>query len=365
MELVVQIGKVVIGGVLLIPDLDVDSDLLSVTALMENGFGITFEKGKANIHKDDKVWATASPDKKGNPSLCYLDEFELVQHFALASSCIDKQPIEMWHRRLGHIQQRSIRVIADKHVTGLAIGNPVKVGECNIDRIDCIKGTQHQQISRFPFTKASRPLERVSFDIAGKMRVPDCTWNYQYLLVIIDHYTRYMWVFSLIKRDMALRAFEIFKATSENQCNHRVRVIQSDNAKEFVGKKWTSFCQNNGIEHITSQPYAPSMNSYVERVIRTIVNHASTMLWAAGINENFWALACKASTYLLNRSTHSSIDATPYEFWHVSKPHVGHIHIWGCRAYAAIPKERRTKFDSKSRDCILVGFYDMENLYQL
>ena len=364
-ELVVLIGRIIIGGVLLIPDLDVESDLLSVAALMDKGFGVTFEKGKAHIHKDNKVWATASPDT-GHAGLCYLDEFELVQHFALTSSCIDKQPIEIWHKRLGHIQQRSIRSMTAK-VTGMVIGPPTKNGDRNIDCVDCIRGTQHQHISRFPFTKASRPLERVSFDIAGKMRLPDCTWNYQYLLVLVDHFTRYTWVFPLITRDMAIRAFEIFKASAENQCQHRLLVIQSDNAKEFVGKKWTKFCQSNGIEHITSQPYAPGMNSYVERVIRTIVNHASIMLWASGVSEAFWALACKASAYLLNRSPHSSLDdnITPYESWHGKKPHVGHIRVWGCRAYAAVLKERRTKFDSKSRDCILVGFYDVENLYQL
>ena len=107
------------------------------------------------------------------------------------------------------------------------------------------------------------------------------------------------------------------------------------------------------------------MNSYVEQVIRTIVEHASIMLWTASINKNFWALACKASAYLLNRSSHSSLDVTPYEMWHGKKPHLGHVRISGCRAYAAIPKEKRTKFESKSNDCILVGFYDVENLYQL
>ena len=364
-ELVVLIGKVVLGGILLIPDLDVESDLLSVSALMDKGFGVTFENGKAHIHKDNKTWVRASPES-GNLGLCYLDEFELVQSFAMAMSCTDKQPIETWHRRMGYILQRSLHKMSDR-VTGLIIGEPSKPEDWNIDCVDCIRGTQHQQISRFPFSKALRPLERVSLDIAGKIRLLDCTWNYRYLLVIIDHFTRYTWVFPLIKRDMALRAFEIFKASSENQSKQRILVIQSDNAKEFVGKKWTTFCQNSGIEHITSQPYAASMNSYVERVIRTIVNHASTLLRAAGVNANFWALACKASTYLLNRSPHSSLDnsITPYESWYDKKPHVGHVRIWGCRAYAAIPKERRTKFDSKSRDCILVGFYDVENLYQL
>ena len=78
------------------------------------------------------------------------------------------------------------------------------------------------------------------------------------------------------------------------------------------------------------------------------------------------ALAAKASLYLLNRPPHSGLDdSTPYEMWHKTKPHVGHIRTWGCRAWAAIRKERRKKFDTRSRECILVGFYDTENLYQL
>ena len=80
----------------------------------------------------------------------------------------------------------------------------------------------------------------------------------------------------------------------------------------------------------------------------------------------FWALAAKASVYLLNHSLHSGLDnTTPHEMWFGKKPHVGHIRVWVCRAYAAVPKERRKKFESRWRECILVGFYDTENLYQL
>ena len=366
-QIVMAIGKVIVGGVLLVPDLDVDADLLSVTALMTKGFSVTFAEGKADIHKDKKVRGTASSADNGEGSgggLLYLQEYENVQHYALATSCIDTQTLDTWHKRLAHIQQRTIKDMIPK-VTGLCIGEPTKIGERNINCPDSLKGYQHQQISRYPFQPATRPLERVSCDIAGKMRYPDYTWNYQHLVVFINHYTRYVWVFPVSKRDMALRALEIIKTSAENQCGNKLLVLQMDNAAEFMGKKWTKLCQDNGIEHITTQPYAPSMNSYVERVIRTIVEHASTMLWTAGINEDFWALTCKSSAYLLNRSPHSLLDVTPYEMWHGKKPHVGHIRICGCRAYAAIPKEKRTKFESKSKDCILVGFYDVQNLYQL
>ena len=164
---------------------------------------------------------------------------------------------------------------------------------------------------------------------------------------------------------MVLRATQIWKTNAENSCGLRLQALQTDNAGEFLGKKWTKMVQDAGFNHYTSAPYAPSMNSYAERVIRTVVGHASSMLWTAGIREDFWALAAKASVYLLNRSPHKGLDITPYEMWFNTKPHLGHIRTWGCRAWAAVPKERRKKFDARSRECILVGFYDTENLYQL
>jgi len=78
------IGKVVIGNVPLVPDLDVESDLLFVTVLMQAGFGVNFERGLAEIHKDKQTWGVASPTSKNDGSLCYLEEYEKVQHYALA-----------------------------------------------------------------------------------------------------------------------------------------------------------------------------------------------------------------------------------------------------------------------------------------
>jgi len=86
------IGKVVIGDVLLVPDLDVESDLLSVTALMRVGFGVNFERGLAEIHKDKQTWGVASPTKNDS-DLCYLEEYEKVQHYALVTQCIDTQTL--------------------------------------------------------------------------------------------------------------------------------------------------------------------------------------------------------------------------------------------------------------------------------
>lgn len=119
----------------------------------------------------------------------------------------------------------------------MKIGDAAKVGERIIDCTEYQKGTQRQKISRYPFPEATEPLEGVSIDIAGKMRIPDCTWNYKFLLVIINHHTRYTWVFALISKDMAIQALKIFIASVERQSGSLLAVLQTDNAQEFVAKK--------------------------------------------------------------------------------------------------------------------------------
>ena len=134
-----------------------------------------------------------------------------------------------------------------------------------------------------------------------------------------------------------------------------LQALQTDNAGEFIGKKWTKMVQDSGFNHYTSAPYAPSMNSYAERVIRTIIGHASAMLWAAGLKEEFWALAAKASVYLLIRSSHSGLDnSTPHEMWFKVRPHLGHVRIWGCRTWAAVSPGPHTLPSQALEIC---GFY--------
>ena len=207
----------------------------------------------------------------------------------------------------------------------------------------------------------------MSADLTGPMRIPDCTWGYRYLLVIIDHFSRYTWIFPLITKGMCLQGLKTFKAHAENVAGLRMLLLQTDNGGEFSSKEFVKWTQDSGIEHIPCAPYGSSMNSYVERVIKSVITHASTMLWHARVKEDLWALAAKASVYLHNRVPNRSLEneVTPYEMWHGTKPHVGHIRVWGCRTWAAIPKKKRTKWESKSAECILVGFYDTENLYQL
>ena len=49
---------------------------------------------------------------------------------------------------------------------------------------------------------------------------------------------------------------------------------------------------------------------------------------------------------------------TPHEAWAKEKPQVWHLRVFGCDAYAHIPKDEKQKLDQKMRKYI---FWDMAN----
>jgi hypothetical protein len=56
---------------------------------------------------------------------------------------------------------------------------------------------------------------------------------------------------------------------------------------------------------------------------------------------------------------------TPYEAWFGFKPRVKHLRVFGSVCYALVPKEKRTKLDSRSLKCKMIGYSDEKKGYQL
>ena len=72
------------------------------------------------------------------------------------------------------------------------------------------------------------------------------------------------------------------------------------------------------------------------------------------------------AVYILNRSPTKAVkDLTPYEAWHKRKPRVKHLKVFGCIAYAHIPKENREKIDEKREKCIFIRYSHETKGYRL
>jgi len=76
------------------------------------------------------------------------------------------------------------------------------------------------------------------------------------------------------------------------------------------------------------------------------------------------AVAC--SIYILNRSATKSVkNKVPQEAWSGMKSSVSHFRVFGCVAYAHIPKQLRIKLDDKSEKYIFTSYSEKSKAYRL
>ena len=84
------------------------------------------------------------------------------------------------------------------------------------------------------------------------------------------------------------------------------------------------------------------------------------------VSQYLWPEAINTACYLLNRITQQGNDMlSPFEKWVGRKPEIKHLRVFGSDAYLNIPKEKRKKFDEKSKKLILVGYDGESSNYRL
>ncbi|GJU87860.1 putative ribonuclease H-like domain-containing protein [Tanacetum coccineum] len=167
-----------------------------------------------------------------------------------AKAIIDES--NLWHRRLGHINFKTM----NKLVRGnLVRGLPSKLFENDHTCVACQKGKQH----------------KASFFVRSITRKSYC-------LVVTNDFSRFSWVFFLATKDETLEILKNFITGIENQSDHNVKTIRSDNGTEFKNRIMNELCEMKGIRREFSIARTPRQNGVAERKNRTLIEAAKTML---------------------------------------------------------------------------------------
>ena len=153
---------------------------------------------------------------------------------------------------------------------------------------------------------------------------------------------------------------------AEKSTGQELKVFKTDNGGEFTSTEFEGYLRKEGIRHELTVPKNPEQNGVAERMNRTIVETARSMLAEAKLPRRFWAEALATAVYLRNRSPTTAVKGmTPFEALTGEKPRVDTLRVFGCLAYAHIPKDERQKFDSKARRCIFLGYGTVTKGYRL
>ncbi|GKA50597.1 putative ribonuclease H-like domain-containing protein, partial [Tanacetum coccineum] len=143
----------------------------------------------------------------------------------------------------------------------------------------------------------------------------------------------------------------------ENQLNHRVKIIRLDNGTEFKNKDMLEFCGDKGIKQEYSNARTSQQNGVAERMNRTLIEAARTMLADSLLPTTFWAEAVNTACYILNRvRVTKPQNKTPYELLFGHKPIISYIRPFGCHVTILNTLNVLGKFDGKCDEGFLVGY---------
>ena len=272
--------------------------------------------------------------------------------------------LTLWHQRFGHLNLNDIKRLSrnDDVVIGMNVNKNVHFYDeqgCE----PCALGKMH----RLPFPKhsenrASRILEIVHTDLCGPMQV-DSVGGSRYVLTFTDDYSRYNIVYFLKKKSEVLGKFQEYVKHVENMSNQSLKhlniinTLRSDNGGEYTSGDFSKYCKEKGIIRQFTNPHSPQQNGVSERLNRTIMEGARSILFQAKLPLRFWAEAVSTIVYLRNRSPTTALKGnTPFEYWFKKKPDVSNLRVFGSVCYVHIPDACRKKLDPKAYKAVFVGY---------
>ena len=113
------------------------------------------------------------------------------------------------------------------------------------------------------------------------------TLGYQYFDTFIDDYSRCTWLFLMKNRAELYSIFQKFYADS-NLVQYSIRVLRSDNAREYFSAPFISFMSQHGILHQSSCAHTPQQNGVAECKNRHLIETTRTLLLHYHVPFHFW-----------------------------------------------------------------------------
>jgi transposase InsO family protein len=103
-----------------------------------------------------------------------------------------------------------------------------------------------------------RSGQLLHIDIVGPswMRSMGGKW---YVLVIVDDYSRYSWVFFLESKHELFEHFQSLALRLNNEHHNCLKAIHSDNGTEFKNASFNQFCFEHGVDQQFSAPTCSSI----------------------------------------------------------------------------------------------------------
>jgi transposase InsO family protein len=214
--------------------------------------------------------------------------------------------------------------------------------------------------------KAEGTLDLVHTDLCGPIGVKSMG-GAEYILTFIDDYSRKSDIYLLKRKSEVFDYFKMYKNRVERETGQKIKILRSDNGTEFNNNVMSAFLTMEGIKHELTTIYSPQQNGTAERLNRTLLEKTRCLLKDANLPNLFWGEAVKTANYIRNHvMTSICKEKVPIELWSGRRPSIKFFRIFGCTAYATIPKQHRGgKLNKRAVKGIFIGYDENRKAYRV
>ncbi|RDX89782.1 hypothetical protein CR513_28447, partial [Mucuna pruriens] len=190
--------------------------------------------------------------------------------------CFASISLKLLHNRLGYLNLAKLKL----KVLSLNKLSTLECESCQLGKH--VRFTFLNQVNK----RCNLPFSIVHSDICGPSRVTSLCFNY--FVIFIDEYSRCTWVYLMKERSELLSILMSFSKEVENQFGKTIKILRSDNTKEYFSSELNSYLSSKGILHQSTCPHTPQQNGIAERKNRHLVETARTLLLSANVPTNHW-----------------------------------------------------------------------------
>nr|DAD37292.1 TPA_asm: hypothetical protein HUJ06_007933 [Nelumbo nucifera] len=193
---------------------------------------------------------------------------------AYVGSTSQNTSVSLWHAQLGYVGYQLLQQIStNRLLKGVPLFNSERSGGV------CV-GYQYGKSHRLPFQKsmnrASSMFQLIHSDLMGPTSTPSYS-GLRYMMVVVDDFSRYSWVYFLENKSEVLTHFTQFKMMVKKEFSSVIKCLRTDNGGEFLSHEFLRFCEEHGIKRQFTCPNTPQQNGVAERKLAHLT--AITLSW--------------------------------------------------------------------------------------
>ena len=104
-------------------------------------------------------------------------------------------------------------------------------------------------------------------------------------------------------------------------------------------------------------PKTPQLNGLAESMNRTLMERVTCLLAELKLPKSFQGEVLYIVAHAINLTPPVALQGNiPKNVWTGKNTSYDHLRVFYCKVYIHVPKDKRSKLDTKCRPCIFVGY---------